>query len=213
MAFAKECWPFFVPVLTLALILVAFGYPSWALVAGALALALLAFFRIPARPDAGRSAGVLSPANGKVLSIDVIEDPLLGDAPLRQIVIFLSVFNVHVQRAPTAGKVVTSRYRRGRKLAAFDPRAGEVNEQHLTVLERSDGDRIGIRQIAGLVARRVVSYLEPGQEVTKGELIGVIKFGSRVDLLIPVGYHVEVEVGHKVVEGRTLIAHRAGEEP
>lgn len=213
MGFAKECWPFVLPVLALAIILLVLGHPRWALGIGLLAVALLLFFRVPSRGAAASTEGVLSPANGKVLTISKIEDPAVGSDTYHRIVIFLSVFNIHVQRAPVAGTVVTSRYSSGRKLAAFDPRAGDVNEQQLTVLQRSNGDLIGIRQIAGLLARRVVTYLDKGQEVGKGDLIGLIKFGSRVDLLVPLSYHVEVEVGQKVVEGRTVMARTAEENP
>ena len=91
-------------------------------------------------------------------------------------------------------------------------KAGDVNEQQLTVLARPNGDLIGVRQIAGLLARRVVTYLETDQEVTRGELIGVIKFGSRVDLLVPMSYHVEVDQGSRVVEGETCLARDSTEK-
>ena len=206
MSFAKEAWPFVVPVASVALLLALFGKNRWALAATLLACGLLFFFRIPQRESKAGADALLSPANGKVLKIDQIEDPDVGPGRFHRVVIFLSVFNVHVQRAPAAGRVVASQYTAGKKLAAFNPRAGEVNEQHLTVFEHPVQGRIGVRQIAGLVARRVVTYLEEGQEVERGQLIGVIKFGSRVDLLVPVSYHLEVEVGQKVLEGATIVA-------
>jgi len=206
MGFAKECWPFVLPFLGLAALLFVTGQPRWAVTAGALALVVLLFFRIPHRADTPQTDAVVSPANGKVLELGTLEDPVMGPGTYRRIVIFLSVFNVHVQRAPVGGTVATSRYTPGRKLAAFDPRAGDVNEQQLTVVRRPNGDLVGIRQIAGLLARRVVTYLEVDQELTRGELIGVIKFGSRVDLLVPVSYDLQVEVGQQVVEGETIVA-------
>ena len=213
MVFAKECWPFVLPFLGLAGFLFVVGYPRWAIAVGIVALVLLLFFRIPPRSEASRTEGVLSPANGKVLKLEKLEDPAIGPGTYHKIVIFLSVFNIHVQRAPVGGSVAVSRYTPGRKLAAFNPRAGDVNEQHLTVVQRPNGDRVGIRQIAGLLARRVVTYLETDQEVTKGQLMGVIKFGSRVDLLVPVSYHLAVEVGQKVREGETVIARQESETP
>lgn len=213
MGFAKECWPFVLPFLGLAALLFVVGQPRWAIVAGTTAIVLLLFFRIPPRPEASRRAGVLSPANGKVLKLEQLDDPAIGPGTFHRVVIFLSVFNIHVQRAPVDGSVVESRYSPGRKLAAFDDRAGEVNEQQLTVLQRANGDLIGVRQIAGLLARRVVTYIGIDQDVDKGELIGVIKFGSRVDLLVPVSYHLEVAVGQKVIEGETIIARQPSETP
>lgn len=211
MGFAKECWPFVLPFLGLAGLLLVFGHPRWAIAAVLVAFVLLLFFRIPARPEAAQTDGVLSPANGKVLKLETLHDPAMGPGTYQRVVIFLSVFNVHVQRAPVDGSVTASQYKPGRKLAAFDPRAGEVNEQLLTVVRRPSGDLVGIRQIAGLLARRVVTYLEIDQTVTKGQLMGVIKFGSRVDLLVPVSYHLQVEIGQEVIEGRTVIARQQTE--
>lgn len=211
MGFAKECWPFVLPFLGLALILFLFGQIRWAIAVCALGFLVLLFFRIPNRDRAPEPASVLSPANGKVLKIDTIEDSSIGPGSYHRIVIFLSVFNVHVQRSPVAGSVADSTYTPGRKLAAFDPRAGDVNEQQLTVIHRPNGDSIGVRQIAGLLARRVVTYVQVGQEVSQGELIGVIKFGSRVDLLVPVSYHVAVAVGQKVTEGETSMARQGAD--
>lgn len=208
MGFAKECWPFVLPVLVLAALLLLLGNLRWAVVAGVLAFVVLLFFRIPPRAAAQATDGVLSPANGKVLKLENLADPAIGPGTYHRVVIFLSVFNVHVQRAPVGGTVEASRYTAGRKLAAFDPRAGDVNEQQLSVLRRPNGDRVGIRQIAGLLARRVVTYLDVDQDVEKGELIGLIKFGSRVDLLVPSSYVLEVEVGQKVLEGKTVVARR-----
>jgi phosphatidylserine decarboxylase len=209
MSFARECWPFVLPAAALAVLLAVAGQRTWALAALAVAVILLLFFRIPQRDLDFPEDVVLAPANGKILRIDRVDDPPeIGPGAYHHVVIFLSVFNVHVQRAPVEGEVVTSHYSAGRKLAAFDPRAGEVNERHLTVIRHPSGKLFGVRQIAGLLARRVVTYLDTGQSVTRGELIGVIKFGSRVDLLLPVGYHLEVQAGQKVHEGASVIARK-----
>lgn len=213
MGFAKECWPFVLPFVGLTALLLLLGQPRWAVAAAVVGTLMLLFFRAPHRTEARLTEGVLSPANGKVLKLETLEDPEIGPGTYHRIVIFLSVFNVHVQRAPVSGSVISSRYKPGRKLAAFDSRAGDVNEQQLTVLQRPNGDLVGIRQIAGLLARRVVTYLETDQEIAKGELIGVIKFGSRVDLLLPESYRVQVEVGQKLSEGRTVVARRETEKP
>jgi phosphatidylserine decarboxylase len=123
------------------------------------------------------------------------------------VVTFLSVFDVHVQKTPAAGEVVASRHTRGKKLAAFRHEAGEVNEQHLTVIETPAGGRVGVRQIAGLLARRVVCHLREGQGVARAQPMGLIKFGSRVDVLVPEASHrVTVERGDRVKNGLTVIA-------
>ena len=210
MTFAREAWVFVLPV-ALAALASAWRWPKVAVLLAALAVLLLAFFRIPTRRYSGPFDRVLAPANGIVTAIERVEEPLLGPDRYLRITTFLSVFNIHVQRSPSAGEVVSSTYRPGRKIAAFKPEAGEVNESHLVVLETENGDRIGIKQIAGLLARRVVSYLEVGQTVERGELIGLIKFGSRVDLYLPSAYQVTVKKGDRLSEGLTEVARRLEE--
>jgi phosphatidylserine decarboxylase len=122
------------------------------------------------------------------------------------VITFLSVFDVHVQRAPLPGTVIASKARAGRKLAAFRADVDRVNENHLTVLRSEGGVVVGVRQIAGLLARRVVPYLRVGQSVQRGELMGVIKFGSRVDVLLPSDYQILVSVGDRVRCGETPLA-------
>ncbi|MFQ5526319.1 MAG: phosphatidylserine decarboxylase [Thermoanaerobaculia bacterium] len=208
MTFAREAWVFVLPV---ALAAVAAFFLQWPKSAVGLAVAatlILAFFRIPYRSFTGPEAVVLAPANGTITAIETVDEPLVGEGPLTRVTTFLSVFNIHVQRAPAGGRVVESRFQRGRKIAAFRPEAGEVNESHLVVIETANGDRIGVKQIAGLLARRVVSYLETAQEVDRGELIGVIKFGSRVDLYLPPEWELTVAEGDRVTEGLTPMARR-----
>lgn len=206
MRFVKEAWPFVVPFGLLAALFASLRRTSWTLLCLFTGGLVLLFFRDPERRFRGADNLMLAPADGKILAVDMVEDPQLGPGIHRRIITFLSVFDVHVQRVPTSGEVVASSLTRGRKLAAFDARAGEVNEQHLTVIQRAGGDRIGVRQIAGLVARRVVSYLDEGDVVRRGEHLGVIKFGSRVDLLVPADYRVVVQEGDRVVSGLTVMA-------
>ena len=210
MTFAREAWVFVLPMAVLAVAALVLQWPKSALALGLLAVLLLAFFRIPSRSFSGSARTLLAPANGTVTEIKLVQEPLLGPAPTRRITTFLSVFNIHVQRSPADGKVVESKFTPGRKIAAFRPEAGEVNESHFVVLETTNGDRIGIKQIAGLLARRVVSYLDIGQQVQRGDLIGVIKFGSRVDFYVPESYEVLVGKGDTVVEGHTPMAMRPG---
>lgn len=209
MKFAKEAWPYVLPFVVLAAILAATTTVAWAAVALVLALLLLLFFRDPIRSYEGPSGIVLAPADGLITRIELVSAPEIGPGRFRRIVTFLSVFDVHVQKAPTEGEVVASRYSPGRKVAAYRSDAGEVNEKHLSVLRRSDGTLIGVVQIAGLLARRVVCYLREGDKVSRRQPMGVIKFSSRVDLLVPESYRVLVAKGDRVKNGVTPMAQPA----
>lgn len=209
MSFAREAWPFVLPFAVASAATFATGHPRWGSGLLLLAVALLLFFRDPARRFDGAPEIVLSPADGKVTEIRTVEDDEVGPGRYRRIVTFLSVFDVHVQRCPVSGRVVHSELRRGAKLAAFRPDVGEKNEAITTVFEIGGGVRIGVRQLAGLLARRVKSYLATGEDRRRGELLGVIKFGSRVDLFVPESYEVLVQVGDRVRNGETPMARPA----
>ncbi len=211
MTFAKEAWPFVLPFVFAAAVLFWWERPWWAVTALVVALAVLLFFRDPARKYEGDVGVVLAAADGLITRIDTIEDPEIGPGRYHRIVTFLSVLDVHVQKAPAAGEVVTSRHIPGKKVAAFREDAGDVNEKHLTVLRRPNGDHLGMRQIAGLLARRVVCYLKEGDRVHRGQPMGLIKFGSRVDLLVPESYTVQVKKGDRVKNGQTPMAIPPGD--
>ncbi len=206
MTFAREGWPFVLPFVALAAILFLTRHPAWGATAALLAFAVLLFFRDPRRTFDGPESVVVAAADGVVTLVDMVEDPAVADGRMHRVVTFLSAFDVHVQRVPADGEVVVSGLKPGRKVAAFRADAGEVNESYLTVIRRPGGDLLGIRQIAGLMARRVVCYLEQGQTVRRGEHLGLIKFGSRVDLLVPASYQVLVEKGDRMRNGETPIA-------
>ena len=206
MTFAKESLPFVLAPGLLAVALFALGAPGWSLVAAIGAVGVLLFFRIPTRISDAPPDVLIAPANGLVTRVDSVVDESVGQAEMHRVVTFLSVFDVHVQRSPVAGEVVVSRYTPGRKVAAFRPEAGEVNESHLTVLRNSKGDLFGVKQIAGLLARRIVAYQGVGSQVQRGQLIGLIKFGSRVDLLVPSSYRIAVQKGDRLKEGKTPVA-------
>jgi phosphatidylserine decarboxylase len=211
MKIAKEAWPFVLPFVFLAGLLFVLGRPGLAAASLVAGLLVLLFFRDPRRAYEGEVGVVLAPADGLVTRVDTIEDPELGPGRHHRIVTFLSVFDVHVQRVPAAGEVLVSRYARGRKVAAFREDAGDVNEKHLTVIRRPNGDVIGVRQIAGLLARRVVCYLKEGDHVHRGQSMGLIKFGSRVDLLVPESYRVLVKKGDRLQNGATPAAQPGGD--
>jgi phosphatidylserine decarboxylase len=206
MIFAKEAWPFVIPFFALSLVLLGLSQPRWAALALVVGILVLLFFRNPARSFEGPPGTVLAAADGLVTRVDTVEDTDIGAGPFRRVVTFLSVFDVHLQRAPVEGEVVATRFRRGKKVAAFRSHADRVNESHLTVFRRQGGDVVGVRQIAGLLARRVVCYVERGDRIARGDLMGIIKFGSRVDVLVPEGYEVAVKKGDRVKAGETAIA-------
>jgi phosphatidylserine decarboxylase len=206
MKFAREAWPFVLPFLAAAGVFWLVGILPAAVSMTVLGLLVLLFFRDPKRNYDGPPDVVLAPAEGTVTAVEVITDSALGDETWRRISIFLSVFNVHTQKTPVEGVVIGSIATPGKKLPAYRKEAGDVNENHLTLLRRTQGDLIAVRQIAGLVARRIVSRLQAGQRVVQGEPLGLIKFGSRVDVFVPMSYDPLVEKGQRVISGETPIA-------
>ncbi len=206
MRFAPEGWIFIVPVVILGGAAFLIGW--W--VAGAvlvlLFLFLVNFFRDPHRAGSERHVDVLSPADGTVVQIKDVADGEVWPGLTRQVSIFMSVFDVHVNRAPISGKIVHYRYNPGKKIAAFAEKSSTENEQNLIVIEDSHGGRVAFKQIAGLLARRIVFDKKEGDEVVRGERIGMIKFGSRVDIFFPAGAVIHVKMREKVKVGLTVIA-------
>ena len=162
----------------------------------------LYFFRDPVRIPLGESNQMVSPTDGKVVQILDVDDPEIGKA--NQISIFLSVFNVHCQRVPFAGKVISSFYKSGKFLAAFNHKASMDNEQSAIVFETENGSKYKVKQIAGLIARRILNYMEPEMVVEKGQRLGFIRFGSRVDIIVPSNFGINVSLGD-IVEGNLSI--------
>ena len=182
--------------------------------AGVLATAAVAaFFRNPHRVPPSRTGVVLSPADGTVALVSEVVPPPeldLPRVPAPRVSVFLSVLDVHVQRIPADGRVVDVQYRHGRFLSADLDKASDDNERNALLLETVDGARVGIVQIAGLLARRIRCDVGPGDEVAAGETYGLIRFGSRVDTYLPVGSTVTVEVGQRTIGGETVLARLPG---
>src|SRR5206468_8768974 len=153
-----------------------------------------------------RRVDVLSPADGTVVQIKDITDGEIWPGLTRQVSIFMSVFDVHVNRAPITGRIVHYRYNPGKKLAAFAEKSSSENEQNLIVLEDGRGARVAFKQIAGLLARRIVFDKREGDEVVRGERVGMIKFGSRVDMFFPADAVIKVGMRDKVKVGLTIVA-------
>ena len=182
-------------------------YPSEGLKWINLALAVLTlfslyFFRDPQRIPPNNN-GFLSPADGKVVQIINVEDEEIGSA--KQISIFLSIFNVHRQRVPLSGKVISKQYNSGKFLAAFNHKASLDNEQMVVKFETENGKQYKIKQIAGLIARRIFNYMEPEIMVQRGERLGFIRFGSRVDIIVPADFQINVNLGDAVLGNQTII--------
>ncbi|MBM3329647.1 MAG: phosphatidylserine decarboxylase family protein [Calditrichaeota bacterium] len=166
-------------------------------------LAVVQFFRDPERVPPRGSELILSPADGKIISVGPApRSPL--DPPGKRVSIFMSPINVHVNRAPAAGKVVSVEHFDGKFLSAFKEEASRENERTMIAMETASG-RIAFSQIAGFLARRIVFHPKPGDSLNSGERVGMIKFGSRVDLHLPDNVAIRVAVGDRVAAGETVI--------
>lgn len=180
--------------------------PVVAAVAGVFFLIVLQFFRDPTRmvPEEADHL-VYAPADGKVVVIEEAYEPEYFKAKRLQISIFMSPVNVHVNRNPVSGLVKYNKYHPGKYLVAWHPKSSTENERTTVVIDTGETE-ILMRQIAGALAKRIKNYLEVGQQVVQGEDFGFIKFGSRVDVFLPLGTQLKVEIGQKVKGNKTVIA-------
>jgi phosphatidylserine decarboxylase len=183
---------------------------------GAIATAYCAyFFRDPDRTTPSRKGLVTSAADGKVAAIADVAAPnelQLGRETLSRISVFLSIFDVHIVRAPVAGRIIRSHYVPGAFLNAELDKASEENERRALVIETESGEKVGVVLIAGLIARRIVTFVGEGASVARGERIGLIRFGSRVDVYLPAGSELIAEVGQTAIGGETVLARFVGRE-
>ena len=170
---------------------------------------ILQFFRNPSRPPLERTDAVVAPVDGKVVIIEEVHEPEYFDGKRLQVSIFMSPINVHVTRYPVRGKIVFSKYHPGKYLVAWHPKSSELNERTTIVVNTESFGDIMYRQIAGAVARRIVNYAEVGDEAQQGEDAGFIKFGSRVDLFLPLGTPLDIQLNQSVKGGVQPIAHKA----
>jgi phosphatidylserine decarboxylase len=200
---APEGWVFILVPLALAFVL---GWAGWLKLAGAVALvaAFMAFFfRDPERTPPPVPGAILAPADGKVVAVRTgVDDAFVG--PAQVVSIFLSPLDVHVNRAPLAGLVVDVEYRPGAKAAAFRAEASERNERTSLAIQ-GETARVVVRQIAGVLARRIVCRVRPGDKLAAGERFGLIKFGSRTDLILPLAAQLRIRVGEHVRAGETVV--------
>ncbi|MCT4696972.1 MAG: phosphatidylserine decarboxylase family protein [Candidatus Cardinium sp.] len=179
---------------------------GFAVVSGALYFWLIYFFRDPYRIIHTQDQYILGPADGKVINIqNVYEEEYLQEECIK-ISIFMSPFNVHVNRFPMSGRIVFFKYHPGKYLVAFHPKASTHNERTSIVIENENGQQILFRQIAGFMARRIKFYFKEGEEVQQGEKCGFIKFGSRAEVYLPLDADIQVAVGDKIKGGVTVLA-------
>lgn len=174
------------------------------------------FFRDPDRVTPLREGLVIAPADGRISSIETVRPPIelgLGDPERVRISIFLSVLDVHINRSPVAGRIVRSLYIPGAFLNASLDKASEENERRALVIETQAGVEIAVVQIAGLIARRIVTFAHEGDTVGVGQRFGLIRFGSRVDVYLPAGKVALIAVGQRAVAGETVLADLKSEEP
>jgi len=169
-------------------------------------LVVLQFFRMPKRLTVINPKHVIAPADGKVVVIEETVENEYFKGPRRQVSIFMSPINVHCNRNPVSGIVKFFKYHPGLFLVAWHPKASTDNERTTTVVETADGQQVLFRQIAGALARRICWYIKEGDNVIQGEEFGFIKFGSRVDIFLPLDAKITVNIGDKPVGGETVIA-------
>lgn len=170
-----------------------------------LLLLVISFFRIPSRKLTISNNQIIAPADGKVVVIEETVDPEYFKDKRLQVSIFMSPLNVHVNRNPLSGDVVYNQYHKGKYLVAWHPKSSTENERHSVVIRKGNTEVL-VKQIAGALAKRIVNYLEVGQKVEQGNELGFIKFGSRVDLLLPIGTKINVSMNQNVQGGVTVIA-------
>ena len=203
---AREGWPFIAGSLVLALIASAAGF--WSMPFWLVFIFCLQFFRDPARVIAGGEKSVVAPADGRIVVVEETQDPYLNRRALK-VSVFMNVFNVHSNRAPLRSTVENKWYNPGRFLNADLDKASLENERCALHLKTRDGHDVTCVQIAGLIARRILNYVAPGKNLEAGERFGFIRFGSRVDLYLPLDAQVKVVIGEKVYASSSVLAELA----
>jgi phosphatidylserine decarboxylase len=202
---AREGWPFVGFTLALALLLTVLVSFWWALPAWVAFIFVVQFFRDPARPIPAQQNAVLSPADGRIVAIEKTRD-IYADRDALKISVFMNVFNVHSNRAPVDGKISQVQYFPGKFVNADMDKASTENERNAIVIQTPEGKCVTSVQVAGLIARRILCYVKPGDELKRGQRYGFIRFGSRVDVYLPLEAKPLVAIGDKVHASTTLLA-------
>ena len=204
---AKEGYPFILMAGFATLVVAILGYFMPAMVLLALTIFILYFFRDPERIATGEDDVLVSPADGKVILVERVFDERFVKEHVYKVSIFMNIFNVHVNRTPFPGRVERIVYTPGSFYSADSQRGALKNESCALILATARGQRMAMVQVAGLVARRIVCWAEPGDKLLRGQRFGLIRFGSRVDLYLPLATQLEVSVGRKVKAGETVLGY------
>ncbi|MBK9955632.1 MAG: phosphatidylserine decarboxylase [Rhodocyclaceae bacterium] len=201
---AREGWPFLGGAVALAAMVGYGAGAAWSVPFWLIALFVLQFFRDPPRLVPGDARSVLSPADGRIVAIQPVRDPWLNRDAMK-ISVFMNVFNVHSNRSPVDGEVQQRWYHAGKFVNADLDKASEENERNALHIRTATGHDITCVQVAGLIARRILCYVEAGAPLARGQRYGFIRFGSRVDLYLPTNVQVAVAIGDKVRATRTIL--------
>jgi len=202
---AREGAIFILPLAAITLILWVIWLPALAGFFSLLTLFVIYFFRDPERSIPPGEKAVLSPADGKVIKVDPCIENRFLKGPAIKVSIFMSVFNVHINRIPVAGRIIDSSYQPGKFIRANLDQASSANEQNALLMETPEGTRLLFVQIAGLIARRIVCRVGQGDAVERGQRFGMIRFGSRVDIYLPKNTRIQARLGQKVFGGQTVL--------
>lgn len=202
---AKEGIFFILPLAIVSILLWIVKINSAALIFSLLTIFVVYFFRDPERLITSEGKAILSPADGRVIQVDSCVEEKFLKGPALKVSIFMSLFDVHINRIPFSGKIVDLLYQPGKFFRANLPKASVINEQNTLFLEAADGTRLVFIQIAGLIARRIICWVRRGDEVAKGQRFGLIAFGSRVDLYLPAQTRLVTQIGQKVLGGQSIL--------
>ncbi len=204
---ARDGMRFIIPLAILSLILWVSGLTALAVLFSLLTLFVASFFRDPKRSIPSGDKAVLSPADGKIIQVEPCWEEHLLKGPTLKVSIFMSLFNVHVNRIPLTGRVIDISYQAGKFFRANLDKASATNEQNALLMETPEGTRLLFVQIAGLIARRIVCWVKKGDAVERGRRFGMIRFGSRLDVYLPRNTQLQVRVGEKALAGQTILGH------
>ncbi len=202
---AREGWPFIAGSMILALLVTIFVSGAWSIPFWVIAIFVLQFFRDPPRDIPQGANHILSPADGRIVAVEKVDDPYLKRDAIK-VSVFMNVFNVHSNRSPIEGEVRDKWYFPGKFINADLPKASLENERNALWIKTDDGADVTCVQVAGLIAKRILCHVNPGEHLTSGQRFGFIRFGSRVDVYLPLTTKVNVSIGDKVYATTTILA-------
>jgi phosphatidylserine decarboxylase len=203
----REGLVFIFPLLSISFFLWILGISAWAWFFSLLTVFVISFFRDPERTIPAGDKAILSPADGKIIRIESCTEERFLKGPALKVSIFMSVFNVHVNRIPLSGRIAEVVYRPGKFVSANLDKASSANEQNALLLEAAGGTKLLFVQIAGLIARRIVCWVRKGDPVERGRRFGLIRFGSRMDVYLPPNVQIQARLGQKAYGGQTILGY------